>query len=194
MNFLAFLRSVVTDGVTIGHPCCGEHDCTIPLVSVKDRFCPEHQHLNFVCSVTTCFDPIEPGFLTCSLPEHRKVQSYNEFRYKAMFQLKDRLTNLKISQPIDSIPSSANVKEGITEYDDVDSSLVDTGNGICNGKSEQGNQTVKARLGRKRTHNEELCVASCGVILGRATFYGSEAPNGVRVSNSLFLLCSTLSL
>jgi hypothetical protein len=108
-----------------------------------------------------------------------------------MFQLKDRLTNLKISQPIDSIPSSANVEEGITEYDDVDSSLVDA-NGNCNGKPEQGNQTVKARLGRKRTHNEELCVASCGAILGRATFYGSEAPNGVRVSNSLSLLCSTL--
>jgi len=144
--------------------------------------------------VTTCFDPIEPGFLTCSLPEHQKFQSYNEFQYKAMFQLKDCLTNLKISQPIDSIPSSANVKEGIMEYDDVDSSLVDTGNGICNGKSEQSNQTVKARLGHKHTHNEELCVASCGVTLGHATFYGSEAPNGVHVSNSLFLLCSTLSL
>jgi hypothetical protein len=36
-------------------------------------------------------------------------------------------------------------------------------------------------FGRRRTHNEELCVASCGVILGRATCYGSEAPNGVRV-------------
>lgn len=110
-----------------------------------------------------------------------------------MFQLKDRLTNLKISQPVDSIPSSVNVEEGISEFDDVDSSLVDA-NGICNGKPEQGNQMVKARLGRKRTHNEELCVASCGVILGRATFYGSEAPNGVRVSDSLFLLCSTPSL
>jgi hypothetical protein len=101
--------------------------------------------------VTTCFDPIGPGFLTCSLPEHRKVQSYNEFQYKAMFQLKDHLTNLKISQPINFIPSSANVEEGITEYDDVDSSLVDV-NGNCNGKQEQGNQTVKARLGFK-THS-----------------------------------------
>ena len=110
-----------------------------------------------------------------------------------MFQLKDRLTNLKMSQPVDSIPSSVNVEEGVLEFDDVDSSLVDA-NGICDSKPEQGNQMVKARLGRKRTHNEELCVASCGVILGRATFYGSEAPNGVRVSDSLFLLCSTPSL
>ena len=70
-----------------------------------------------------------------------------------MFQLKDRLTNLKISQPIDSIPSSANVKEGIMEYD-VDSSLVDTGNGICNGKSEQGNHwSNRQSQARTQTHS-----------------------------------------
>ena len=27
------LRSVVVDGVTIGHPCCSVHNCTIPLDS-----------------------------------------------------------------------------------------------------------------------------------------------------------------
>jgi len=54
--------------------------------------------------------------------------------------------------------------------------------GVCDEKPEQGNKSLRARFGRKWTHNEELCVASCGVILGRATFYGSEAPNGVRVS------------
>jgi hypothetical protein len=53
----------------------------------------------------------------------------------------------------------------------------------CDGKPETGNRRrLRARFGRKRTHNEELCVTSCGVILGRATFYGSEAPNGIRVS------------
>ncbi|KAJ6479711.1 hypothetical protein C8R45DRAFT_1101158 [Mycena sanguinolenta] len=65
---------------------------------------------------------------------------------------------------------------GPTEDEDVE---IDA-DGICDGKPETGNRTVRARFGRRRTHNEELCVASCGVILGRATFYGSEAPNGVR--------------
>ncbi|KAJ6570314.1 hypothetical protein B0H10DRAFT_2354309 [Mycena sp. CBHHK59/15] len=50
----------------------------------------------------------------------------------------------------------------------------------CDGKPVQGNRTVRARFGRKRTHNEELCVYSCGIVVGRATFFGSEAPNGVR--------------
>ena len=51
-----------------------------------------------------------------------------------------------------------------------------------------GNRPARARFGRKRTHNEELCVTSCGVIVGRATFYGSEAPNGVRVSITIYYL------
>ena len=38
------------------------------------------------------------------------------------------------------------------------------------------------RFERHHTDNEEFCVVLCGVILGQATFYGSEAPNGVRVS------------
>ena len=53
----------------------------------------------------------------------------------------------------------------------------------CPSKPEGGNQTVRARFGRKRTHNEELCVASCGMILARETFYGSESLSNVQVSN-----------
>jgi hypothetical protein len=68
----------------------------------------------------------------------------------------------------------------------ADNALEVDEDGICDGKDDGGNQKLKARFGRRRTHNEELCVASCGVILGRATFYGSEAPNGVRVSALLF--------
>ncbi|KAH8077384.1 hypothetical protein BXZ70DRAFT_1012946 [Cristinia sonorae] len=34
---------------------------------------------------------------------------------------------------------------------------------------------IRARFGRKRTHNEQFLVAPCGVVMGRATFYNSEA-------------------
>ncbi|KAF7289811.1 hypothetical protein MIND_01355400 [Mycena indigotica] len=102
---------------------------------------------------------------------------------KAMFQLKRRLERLKISQPHSSMPgdnptSTSDGLEGTGADEDED--VVIDENGVCPDKPETGNQSVRARFGRRRTHNEELCVASCGVILGRATFYGSEAPNGVR--------------
>ncbi|EIN03778.1 hypothetical protein PUNSTDRAFT_77731, partial [Punctularia strigosozonata HHB-11173 SS5] len=50
----------------------------------------------------------------------------------------------------------------------------------CSEKDEAGNTIPKARFGRRRTHNEQLCVATCGVILSRATFFGSEGIDGVR--------------
>jgi len=70
--------------------------------------------------------------------------------------------------------------EGSGDVDDQ--VLVDSDGNICEGKSEMGNRKLRAQFGRRRSHNEELCVASCGTIFGRARFYGSEAPNGVRVS------------
>ena len=50
--------------------------------------------------------------------------------------------------------------------------------GECKGKSDTGNLKPRARFGWRRTHNEQLCVATCGVMVARATFYGSEALNG----------------
>jgi hypothetical protein len=127
---------------------------------------------------------------------------------KAMFQLKHRLERINVSQTHDSMATSTtpsrirmtNELDGDLMPDLIDAPEDDTDDGvgegpgadadedveidaagICDGKSDKGNKTVRARFGRRRTHNEQLCVGSCGVILGWATFYGSEAPNGVRV-------------
>jgi hypothetical protein len=43
-------------------------------------------------------------------------------------------------------------------------------------------QTLKARLSRRWTHNEQLMVRPCGVILARGTMYGSENVSSVAVS------------
>jgi hypothetical protein len=182
----------VTDGVTIGHPCCGVHDCDIPLTSVKHRFCPQHYRHELVCSVTLCEDATEPGFRTCTSPDHRQIELAYDQRGKAMFQLKHRLERLKLSQPSDSLPTIPRLSQDEDLQPDDETDFAD-GEGVfdltgyCEDKPEGGNRAVRARFGRRRTHNEELCVASCGVILGRATFFGSEAPNGVRVCCPLHL-------
>ncbi|KAF8957712.1 hypothetical protein BDZ97DRAFT_2078966 [Flammula alnicola] len=169
---IVYVRSTVTDGVGIGRPTCGVHDCDIPLELVKDQFCPTHADQDLICVVTACSEYADEGHRTCSLKEHRELENYNSEKNKAMFQLRERLARLRTSQPRESIPVAG---------DDIglDEEVLVDNNGICDGKPEEGNQTLRARFGRKRTHNEELCVTSCGVILGRATFYGSEAPNGV---------------
>lgn len=68
------------------------------------------------------------------------------------------------------------------EDEEVELTLPDSQFEGCDGKSAKGNRVVRACFGRKSTHNEQLCVYSCGITAGRATFFGSEAPNGVRVS------------
>jgi hypothetical protein len=202
------IRSTVTDGITIGRPCCSVHDCMEPLPTVKHRYCVRHRQLDQQCAVTTCDHNSDPGFRTCSNPDHRRLESYYYLQGKAMFQLKHRLEQINVSQTHDSMATSTtpsrirmtNELDGDLMPDLVDAPEDDTDDGvgegpgadadedveidaagICDGKPDKGNKTVRARFGRRRTHNEQLCVGSCGVILGRATFYGSEAPNGVRV-------------
>jgi len=36
-------------------------------------------------------------------------------------------------------------------------------------------QKLQAQFGRKHTHNEQIIVALCGIILAQETFYGAEA-------------------
>ncbi|KAJ7323513.1 hypothetical protein DFH08DRAFT_787851 [Mycena albidolilacea] len=202
-----YLRSTVTDGLTMGHYCCLVADCQNRLHSVTDLFCFEHQILQ---NVTTCNAPIQPGFRTCQLAEHRDMELYHYQRGKAMFQLRDRLQRAKGFAPSNSFPAPPPDFEGATtsrlpalqpetEATGADllpitpekqaasaARLADNSDDdeeleyVCDGKSTQGNRVLRARFGRRRTHNEQLCVFSCGVVAGRATFFGSEAPNGVR--------------
>lgn len=196
--YLVAVRATVTDGVTLGHPCCGVHDCQEPLASQRNLFCEHHQDLLSICSVTTCNERVEAGHQTCSFPEHRQMEVDHRKRNKAMFQLKRRLERVKVLQPHNSVATdvegddSRELDEGAgmdEELVDAVGQLVDKVPSTCDGKSPEGNRKLRARFGRRRTHNEELCVSCCGVILARATFFGSEASNGVRVS---LFFCSTV--
>ncbi|KAF7292669.1 hypothetical protein MIND_01165100 [Mycena indigotica] len=132
-----------------------------------------------------CSEPASTGYRTCAEPTHRWLETYHELAGKGMFQLKRRLQRAQTSQPNDALSS------GVTEPDSDEETLegdgadsnedieLDVNTIVCDGKPETGNRIVRARFGRTMTHNEELCVSSCGIILGRATFYGSEAPNAV---------------
>ncbi|KAJ7475645.1 hypothetical protein FB451DRAFT_1557538 [Mycena latifolia] len=216
-----FIRSAVSDGITIGHPCCGVHDCQERLRSVKNKFCLKHQKLNKECCITTCTAEVEPRFRTCTDPDHRDTELYHYQRGKAMFQLKNRLQrSYNGAAPPDSLPDSEpdpatsssrlppsdqeetyamgadllpvlfdveepwelNVSRPTLDDEDeeIELTLPDAEFEGCDGKSAKGNRTIRARFGRKRTHNDQLGVYSCGVIPGCATMFGSEAPNGVR--------------
>ncbi|KAG2139346.1 hypothetical protein DEU56DRAFT_871163 [Suillus clintonianus] len=116
------IQAAVCDGNTIGHPCCTVHDCKVPLMTNRHRFCPDHQDLNQRCTVNGCDKLHTSGSRTCGNVDHQALEDAYFKPAKALFQLRVRLKRAGITLPLDS-----------------------------------------------------LIMRPCGVILARATFFGSEA-------------------
>ncbi|KZV74680.1 hypothetical protein PENSPDRAFT_625680 [Peniophora sp. CONT] len=141
-----YMRVMVTDGVTVGRPCCDAHNCHNRLENTKERWCQKHKDegLDKQCVVVNCRQLRDKGFQTCGQQDHRDLEHTGKEEHTAFFQLKQRL-----------------LAQGP-------------------GKSESGNSAPRARFGRRRTHNEQLAVPTCGVIVARATFNGAEALSATR--------------
>lgn len=160
------------DGVSVKRPCCAVHDCQGRLRSQRDKFCATHAWRAHYCHVEGCWNPATPGFMTCTQAAHRALDDARSVRRTALFQLTRRLE-----------------RQGVLTADDVTAIVdeADADNEMCIAKSDSGNVKWRTHFARRRTHNEQLCVCTCGVIQGRATFYGSEGMNGCRVCCSFFL-------
>ncbi|KAJ7221442.1 hypothetical protein GGX14DRAFT_353507, partial [Mycena pura] len=156
----------VHDGVTVRHLACSVHDCTEPLPSQKARFCLTHAHRNQICYIYGCEAAVQAGFSTCAAESHRAHELASLERHKAMFQLHNRLQDAGIEQ----IHEAGSAPSGSTTN-------------CTSASSSSSIPSIKGKNSRNWTHNEQLFVRCCGVIISRATFYGSEGITGV----SLFL-------
>ncbi|KAF4614627.1 hypothetical protein D9613_003186 [Agrocybe pediades] len=168
------IQAAVCDGITIGHPCCAVHDCKAPLATHRARFCDNHlRQYGSKCAVRECSDEKEKGFRTC--PAHRSLEAAYFSKNTSVSQLRKRLQRARSHYGF-SHGEESDEDEG--EEVIVEAILPNTGPD-CDGKSSEGNKKVKAYFGRRRTHNEQIIMRPCGVILSRATFFGSEAVSGV---------------
>lgn len=146
----------------MGHPCCSERDCKVPLDKVTDKYCPIHRNLGSVCCVTGCQNPKGSGFLTCKLGSHRK-----EERRRTENKGRRRRTSGRGVQ----------AEEDIGEGDDAEEER----NGVRARHNNGARSVVKGIFSRRWTHNEQLMVRPCGIIIGRATFFSAESMTGVKV-------------
>jgi hypothetical protein len=171
---------VVIDGISIGCPCCGRHNCHLPLDSNRESFCPTHQWLNTQCAIVGCNSDIakrgtdESKTCVCNDPEHQKIEQVHRQKGQAHFVLKERLLRQCVSHPEDAVAKDVGLDEleDVEEVEEVFSvdgtgcvvpdQLDAAGDVISDGGKHTGvkpPKKVHAQFGRKRGHNEQIFVA-----------------------------------
>ena len=168
------------DGVTVGHPRCNVEHCTEPLATMQQRFCPSHSKYENLCAIKGCQQPPEKGFRTCPEKTHRDYEQELRQRGQALFRLKARLQARSTAAALRTQPSE---DAGADSLDHPDAAVEFEDLLPSNARPKPATKTkstMKASLTRRWTHNEQLIVRCCGVIIARATFYEAES-----VSNAL---------
>jgi hypothetical protein len=56
-----FVSAVVVDGVTLGRPTCGVHNCKEPLQHNRHRFCELHSSEGLICCFPGCRNTVRDG-------------------------------------------------------------------------------------------------------------------------------------
>lgn len=168
---------VAIDGVTVSHPCCAVHNCKVPLENNRHHYCPQDAHRNTICAVVGCDSPIMTDSHMCSAPAHQEVERVHRERGQARFQLKEHLQRALVAHPNDAI-----AEEGTDLTDEIEDFEI--------GSSEKSvkKERIRAQLGRRRTHNKQIIVAPCGMIIARETFYGAEGVGSVIVSKVISII------
>ncbi|KZT62164.1 hypothetical protein CALCODRAFT_418449, partial [Calocera cornea HHB12733] len=170
---LKMIQCAVIDGIAIGRPCCAVHNCPLPLTSNRARFCSTHAQRELLCAVEGCNAPRQADSLTCTILEHQALEA----RYKAPGKSFSLLTRRRrqvygrgdvLNEEVIEMELDAE-EEGQPSGVQLDSLP----------RKEKKKKVLRARFGRNRTHNEQLIVRPCGVIVGRGTFYGAEALGSV---------------
>ena len=192
------------DGVTVGHPRCKVDLCTNRLRSPRDRFCVEHTSRNDVCAIHECDLPATPGRRTCSTPAHQQYEDQRREDGQAIFRLKNRLHNRAMTSIIhglsgDHLEESVEANPRPTDDTDLFDEVVLPSNAlgqhtsripldpISNGSGTTATK-MKNALGRRYTHNEQLMVRCCGVILAQATFFEAESMSNCHVGVPAFYI------
>ncbi|KAI0730482.1 hypothetical protein C8Q76DRAFT_669048 [Earliella scabrosa] len=142
----------------VGHARCNVDHCVERLRSPRDRFCPLHDTMNHVCAMTGCELPVTDGMRTCRTPAHRAFETEKRERGKAIFRLKRRLQGHNSSHADHLPPGSIEASHS---------------------RKPNSRKKQKSAITRRFTHNEQLIVRCCGIIVARATFFEAESMSNV---------------
>ncbi|KAK1216033.1 hypothetical protein PQX77_021351 [Marasmius sp. AFHP31] len=119
------------------------------------------------CAVVDCNNPVQANCRTCTIESHIAMEDYRNLKGKGFFLLKKWLERVGGTESRDLLAAS----DDLSDDEELDEPAH---------KSDSGNVKIRVRFACRRTHNEQLVVACCGMITGRATMFGAEAISGVK--------------
>ncbi|KAF8799392.1 hypothetical protein BYT27DRAFT_7227884 [Phlegmacium glaucopus] len=155
----------IIDGVTVGCPCCAVHNC-------KDSA------QNHICSIVGCSASTAADSRMCSHPDHQKAERLHR-DWQAHFQLKERLQRARVAHPSDAVAQDVSVADLIDADDDEEDLEISGHDKEGDSAAQNPPKRIHVQLGHKRTHNEQIIVAPCGIIIAQETFYGAEGIGSV---------------
>lgn len=195
----------IMDGITLGRPCCGIPNCKGILPSTKDRFCYSHREEYKRCVIRYCSNLARSNHRTCDILSHALIEETHEERQEAAFQRQKRKERSRAAHTTsgEDVDSSAfhTGDEGIPPeetYEIVNGQAFPVKPSDTPTQAAAALQSIqpeaqipmtlpsttampsdtsklKAKFGRNVTHNEQILVCSCGVIVARDTFFNAEA-------------------
>ncbi|KAI0683140.1 hypothetical protein C8T65DRAFT_749763 [Cerioporus squamosus] len=89
-----YVDCLITDGISIGRPCCSVAHCTGELRTPRDHFCAAHQGEAKWCVIVA-------------------IEDHYEATGKAMFTLRTRLQRAQVSHPTDAVAPDAPIDNDI---------------------------------------------------------------------------------
>lgn len=167
------MQVIITDSLSMGQPCCNIFCCHNPLSMNHSCFCEHHLSLGFdkICAVDWCNAPVISGSRACGDPAHQQMEHLHNNKMSAIFQLAQGLQHNHATQPNNSMiaqqlaevlnlkfkdewyqldPTTQQVKLH-TLNNPVSTGILNPNSGTkqdgCDGKSDQGNQKLQAKLG-----------------------------------------------
>jgi hypothetical protein len=142
--------------------------------------------MNQVCAIVNCSNPVVPGKKTCAVSDHQHIEAVHTERGQARFQLKERYERSRLAHPNDSVGDQVTSIAELVDENEEEVFETSRDHGpvpvTLNSTAQNSNLRIRAQFGRRRTHNEQLFVAPCGMIIARETFYHAEALYSVIVS------------
>jgi hypothetical protein len=126
-----YTEVVVTDGITVGRPCCGVPHCKNALASTRHRFCsadPSHKRLETMCAVDGCNTPVicddGTGKLrkSCCNPLHLKMEDANAALSRSGKSKTQRMKTAKLNNALatTSLDDDSCAGEEVLPVQDVD--------------------------------------------------------------------------